>query len=95
MPETFKRLRDMLCEITGMHPDEVTLRLSLGQLRYAQWAALLAACEQAFHIAIADEEVCDLHRVADVVRCIDAHLADGPLDYTPPDDVTRASWYYD
>lgn len=93
--EIYKPLRDILCDVLGVHPDAVTIHLPLSQATPIEWGAILIACEQAFSITLHDEIVADLHTVKDLMRAIDACLSDGPLTYTPPNDVDRLAWYYE
>ena len=88
-------LRDTLCEILGMHPDEVSASTSLQHVTYAEWAAILLSCEAAFSITLHDEIVCDLHTVGDLMRAVRDCVSDGPLDSAQPNDVQREAWYYE
>ena len=93
--DIFKPVRDILCDVLGVHPDAVTVRLPLTQVTSTEWAAILIACEQAFSITLHDEIVLDLHTAGDLMRAIDACLSDGPLSYKQPNDVERLAWYYE
>ena len=95
MREMYASIRDMLCEILGMHPDEVNAATPLQDVAYAEWAAILLSCEAAFSITLHDEIVCDLHTAGDLMRAVRDCISDGPLDYAQPNDVQREAWYYE
>lgn len=95
MPEIYKAVRDVLCEVLGAHPDEVTVTLPLTQVAPTEWGAILIGCERAFSITLHDELVYDFHTVGDLMRAIEAFLDDGPLTYEQPNDVQREAWYYE
>lgn len=95
MNEIYKPVRDILCEVLGVHPDAVTVRLPLTQTTPIEWGAIFIACEEAFSITLHDEIVYDLHTVGDLMRAIDERLSDGPLSYKQPNDVERQAWYYE
>lgn len=92
---TLVHLRNILCDVLGLHPDDVTMDTSLAFVRYIDWASILISCEHTFHIALEDERVYTFRRVADLVRCIDEKCSDGQNDYTQPTDQDRMSWYYE
>ena len=94
MHEIYKSVRDVLCEVLGLHPDEVTPATPLQSLSFTEWSAILIRCERAFSITLHDEQVCDWQSAGDLMRAIEACLNDGPLTYEQPDDVQREAWYY-
>lgn len=95
MNEIYKPVRDILCDVLGVHPDAVTVQLPLAHLTPLEWGTIFIACEQAFSITLHDEIACDLHTAGDLMRAIQACLSDGPLTYTQPNDVERQAWYYE
>ena len=95
LSEIYKPVRDILCDVLGIHPDEVIGSLSLAQVTPTEWGAIFIACEQAFSITLHDEIALDLCTAGDLLRAIEACLSDEPLVYKQPNDVERLAWYYE
>lgn len=94
MHEIYKSVRDVLCEVLGLHPDDVTASTPLQALTPTEWGTILIRCERVFSITLHDEQVCDWHSAGDLMHAIEACLNDGPLAYQQPNDVQREAWYY-
>ena len=81
--------------ITGMPMESIRPQTDLRNLKFAQLATLIMACEKHYHIAIADEWAVEFTCLQDLMDCIARELTDGRADYTAPTDEQRVDWYYE